>query len=91
MMAQAMMSNVNHKLCDRVIRALGRHTDPLDALNVLADALGFQLSVIACPNCRAEAARMFAQSIPNILAHANELAADYAAAGAETPSVHVCH
>ena len=82
---------VNHKLCDRVIRALGRHTDPLDALNALADGLGYQLSRMTCPHCRAEAARMFAQSIPNILAHANELAADYHVAGAEIPSACVCH
>jgi hypothetical protein len=88
-MAQTMA--VNHKLCDRIIRAIGRDTDPLDVLNALADALGFQLSVIACPHRRAEAARMFTQNIPNILAHANALAADYAAAGAETPSVHMCH
>jgi hypothetical protein len=57
-MAQAM--TVNHKLCDRVIRALGRHTDPLDALNALADGLGYQLSRMTCPHCRAEAARLFA-------------------------------
>ena len=91
-MAQTMA--VNHKLCDRIIRAIGRDTDPLDVLNALADALGFQLSIIACPHCRAEAARMFTEIIPNVLAHANELAADYAVAlgdEADRPHTHLSH
>ena len=92
-MAQTMTS-VNHELCDRIIYAIGRDTDPLDALNALADALGFQLSLIACPDCRAEAARSFAQIIPNILEHANEVAADYAAKqgdAADRPHTHLTH
>jgi len=86
------MTKANRELCDRVIHAIGCNTDPLDALNALADALGFQLSLITCPHCRAEAARSFTQVIPDILTHANELASEYATAhGTEMPSVHVCH
>ena len=84
---------VNDELCDRVIHAIGRDTDPLAALNALADALGFQLSLLTCPDCRKQAAHAFTQIIPDILEHANALAADYAAAGAQERSVqaHMCH
>jgi hypothetical protein len=86
------MMKVNHELCDRVIRAIGRDTSPLEALNALADALGFQLSLMTCPDCRAEAARAFTQIIPTLLEHANELAADYAAHGAaDQPHAHLTH
>jgi hypothetical protein len=93
MMAQ-LATKANHKLCDRVIRALGRDTDPLDALNALADALGFQLSLIVCADCRAEAARAFTQVIPTLLEHANELAAEYAMVRDDVgnhPHTHLSH
>jgi hypothetical protein len=86
------MTKANEALCDRVIRALGRNTDPCDALNALADALGYELSIIACADCRAQAARSFTEIIPALLAHANTLANEYALEhGAEVPSVHTHH
>ena len=88
------MTKANAELCDRVIRAIGCNTDPLDALNALADALGFQLSLITCQYCRAEAARAFTQVIPNVLAHANEVASECAAAcgdAVDRPHAHLSH
>ena len=88
------MTKANEALCDRVIQALGRNTDPCDALNALADALGYQLSLIVCPDCRAEAARSFTQIIPALLAHANKVASECAAAcgdKADRPHTHVTH
>jgi hypothetical protein len=82
------------KLCDRVIHAIGRNTDPLDALNALADALGYQLSLIVCPDCRAQAARAFGECIPKLLQHADEAAAEYAMVRGDAgghPHAHLSH
>ena len=84
-------TKTSDELCDRIARVIRTDDDPTDVFNALVDCYAFQMSLLTCPDCRKQAARALAQTIPAMLEHADALAADYAAVGAETPSVHMCH
>jgi hypothetical protein len=66
--------------------------DSCDVFNALIDAYAFQMSLLTCPDCRKQAARALAQTIPAMLEHADALAAEYVTArGTEAPSAHLHH
>ena len=71
------MTTKSDELADCIMNII-HSAEPSDALEALADALAFKWSTIACPGCRKEAAHSFMKAIPNMLRHANMLAADYA-------------
>src|SRR5262245_60213559 len=85
------MTTKSDELADRIMDII-HSAEPSDALEALADALAFKWSTIACPGCRKAAARAFMKAIPNMLRHANALAADYASANVSAPAArHMCH
>jgi hypothetical protein len=87
-----MMTKTSDELCDRIAKVIRMDDDPTDVFNALIDAYAFQMSLLTCPDCRKQAARALAQTIPAMLEHANALAAEYATAvGTEMPSTHMCH
>ena len=77
------------ELHDRLLDAIYLDDSPHDVLDAALDLIGFQLSVL-CPDCRKQAVRAIKRAIPGLVQHANEVAAEYTAAGAGTPS-HTCH
>jgi hypothetical protein len=86
------MTTKSDELADQIMELI-HGAEVNDALEALADATAFKWSTIVCPGCRKAAARAFIKAIPNMLHHANKLAADYAAhAGAEPATQqHTCH
>ena len=83
------MTTKSDELADRIMEII--HTaEPTDALEALADALAFKWSTIMCPGCRKAAARAFVKAVPNMLRHANALAAEYASAD-RAQLAHMCH
>jgi hypothetical protein len=86
------MTKTSDELCDRIAKVIRFDDDPTDVFNALIDAYAFQMSLLTCPDCRKQAARALAQTIPAMLAHADQLASEYAIAhDTEMPSVHMCH
>jgi hypothetical protein len=86
------MTKTRDELCDRIANVIRTDDDPCDVFNALIDAYAFQMSLLKCPDCRKQAARVLAQTIPAMLEHADALAAEYVTAhGTEMPSVHMCH
>ena len=87
-------TKTSDELCDRIARVIRTDDDPTDVFNALVDCYAFQMSLLTCPDCRKQAARALAQTIPAMLEHADALAAEYAMhADAQEPSVqaHMCH
>jgi len=80
-----------NELADRIMEII-HSAEPAEVFEALADCYAFKMSQVECPDCRKQAARVLIEAVPHMLAHANELAAEYATAvGTETPSVHMCH
>ena len=78
-----------NELADQIM-AIIRDADPAAAFEALADCYAFQMSLLTCPDCRKQAARALKQAIPSMLAHANTMAAEYAAVGEPTHQ-HISH
>jgi hypothetical protein len=72
------MTTKSDELSDRIIDII-HNAETSDALEALADALAFKWSTIVCSGCRKAATRALIKAVPNMLRHANQLAADYAA------------
>jgi hypothetical protein len=87
-----MLTTKANELCNRIAKVIRLDDDPCDVFNALVDCYAFQMSLLACPDCRKQAAHALAQTIPAMLEHADALAAEYATAH-EDPSVqaHMCH
>jgi hypothetical protein len=68
-----------NKLADRIM-AIICTAEPTEVFEALADCYAFKMSQVECPDCRKQAAHALTEAIPHMLAHANKLAADYAAA-----------
>jgi hypothetical protein len=81
------MTTKSDALADQIMHII-HSAEPTDALEALVDCIAFKWSTIACPSCRKAAARALIKAIPNMLRHANALAADYARA---EPSAHTAH
>jgi len=80
-----------NELADQIMEII-HHADPVAAFEALADCYAFKLSLLACPDCRKQAIKALVKAAPGMLRHANELAADYANAGASPlPSEHTHH
>ena len=80
-----------NELADRIMEIICS-AEPAEVFEALADCYAFKMSQVECPDCRKQAAHALTEAIPHMLAHANELAAEYATAvGTEMPSVHMCH
>jgi hypothetical protein len=68
-----------NKLVDRIARVITTGDNPRDVFEALIDCYAFQMSLLTCPDCRKQAARALKQAIPQMLADANQVAAEYAA------------
>jgi len=85
-----MTTTKTSELCDRIANVIRQDDDPADVFNALVDLYAFQMSLLPCPDCRKQAARALKQAIPEMLAHANRVAAEYAPVG-EPAHPHTCH
>jgi hypothetical protein len=85
----AQMAKAN-KLADRILE-LVLSAEPAAVFEALADAYAFKMSQLECPDCRKQAARVLIEAVPHMLAHANELASEYAAAFGDDAHVDAGH
>jgi hypothetical protein len=81
---------IANELADQIMPII-HDADPAAVFEALADCYAFKLSLLACPDCRKQAARALKQAIPSMLAHANEMAAEYATEVGEPPHQHTSH
>jgi hypothetical protein len=81
------------EVADRISDAISGNDNHLDVFNGLIDAYAFQMSLLTCPDCRKQAAHALKQCIPQMLAHANKMAAEWAKARPPRPPSHAykCH
>jgi hypothetical protein len=74
-------------LCDRIANAIGNEPDIAIIVRSLLTVLTKELSLVACPECRANLADEIIERVPDMLSRANA-AAERASAGEHA---HTCH